>query len=213
MKVTTKNLRDRFRCGDCLHFKVQANLKKDQVCSNLGIRAAQLAPNCFTPDVTQIVRNSDHLLMLAHLFHGYTAKQRRILLSFLQQDSKKYKFGTKVYFLAVGKDYLSNYLSGYVVGLDSNKHIIVTGDPDKNKRGKGYTATFISEDSLLTSEQFEVKKQELFDKDRLIDPSSPLQEIKKVIQIDYEPPTLDKFNSYAPKPEAKKRKKDKVKIV
>lgn len=206
MKTSRKNLRDSFRCGDCMHFKVQAHLRKESVCSNLGVRASAVAPTCFTPDATQIVGNSDQMLQLANLFHNYTLKQRRIFLSFLQQSSERFKFGTKVYFLAVGRDYLSNYLSGYVLGLDSNKHIIVTGDPDNNKRGAGYTATFINADDLLDATAFEKKKQELFERGRFNDPKKPLQEISTKVDIDYEPPTLDKYNVMGDKPKPKARK-------
>lgn len=211
MKTSRKNLKDTFRCGDCLHFKARANLRKEEVCSKLGVRATVVAPSCFTPDATQIVGNSEQMLQLANLFHNYTRKQRRILLSFLQQSSERYKFGTKVYFLAAGKDYLSNYLSGYVVGIDSNKHIIVTGDPDNNKRGAGYLATFVDESSLLDVQEFEKKKEELFDKGRVNDPRKPLQELSTSIDISYEPPTLDKFNASEGK--KKKRKSNKIKVV
>lgn len=207
-KESSKNLKAVFKCGDCFHFKSHAHASKEQVCSAMGVRAYATAPKCFTPDVTQIAGTSDQLAAIANLYHGYTDKQRRILLSFLQAKPHTFTFGTKVYFLAAGQDYLSNYLSGYVIGYTSSKEVIVSGDPDNKERGATYVATFTSEDSVYTVKQFHERKEYLIENDLILDPDKPLIKFKpREILDNYEPPTLDN----APKAwkETKKKKKKK----
>lgn len=182
-----------FRCGECLHFKAKPHSDKGNICSKEGIRALALAPTCFTPDVTRIVQDSSQLVTLITMLQGFDTAQRRILLAMLNSKPKrKVKFGLKVYFLAMGGDYLSNYLSGFIVGTTSKGEIMVMGDPDKRRRGQAYVAYFKDMEDLFTETQFRAKRRSLKKKDRLEDPDSPFKKIIKTeITVDHEPPTLD----------------------
>lgn len=213
-KSTSKNLKAVFKCGDCFHFKAHAHKTKEQVCSSIGVRSYATAPKCFTPDVTQIVSTSDQLAAIANLYHSYTVKQRRILLSFLQAKPNKFNFGVKVYFLAVGKDYLSNYLSGYVIGYTSGKEVIVSGDPDKNTRGGAFVATFTEESSLMTVKEFQAHRELLVDQDLILDPDKPLIKFKpREILDNYEPPTIEKGpKAWKDSVKSKKRKTKKEEL-
>lgn len=183
----------RMKCGECLHFKHKPHRDKLGLCSLEGIGAAAIAPKCYTPDVTKILQSSDQLIVLTQFYNGLTYQQRKILAAVLTAKSKKdkLKVGTKVYFLAIGKDYLSNYLSGYVVMHTSAGEIVVSGDPDKTRRGNPYLAFFKTEDSFFTVKEFKAKREDLKNKGRIYDPNNPFKRKKTSITVDYDPPTID----------------------
>lgn len=183
----------KFKCGECLHFKKHTHASKPDVCANQGVRHYASAPTCFTPDVTALTTNSDQFVQIVSMFNDFNRTQQRILLGMLRGRPKSaYTFGQKLYFRAVGKrDYLSNYLSGYVVGTTSSGDIILQGDPDKNRRGNLYTAIMHPTTELLTLKQYKQRRQELKDEGKEMDPDQPLIKLKRVVDIDYEPPTLD----------------------
>jgi hypothetical protein len=172
--ISAKSLEDTFRCSECLHFKKHAHPSMQEICSKRGIRPFAIAPKCFTPDVTQIANNSDTFVQLAALFSDYTVKQRRILVALFRQKYTKRNipFGTKVYFHGMGRDYISNYLSGYVMGVTSSGDLIITGSPDKNTRGRSYMAYMQDSDLLMTAKEWKIKREELKAAGKIIDPNS-----------------------------------------
>lgn len=184
------NLRP-FRCSECLHFKTKPLSDKQEVCSKLGIRGRAIAPSCFTPDISKIAQTSDQLVQLTNLMQSFSPSEKRILFALLNSKKKKVKFGTKIYFLAAGKDYLSNYVAGYVVGTTSRGEIMVMGDPDNRRRGKTYIAYFKSMEDLYTTKTFKIKRAELKKAGRIDDPNSPFKAKRRPISVDYEPPTID----------------------
>jgi len=182
-----------YRCGMCLHFNQNAHPAKGngQVCSKLGIKAYNVAPRCFTPDVTKLVENNEDLAALALAFGSLTSQQKTIFVALLQTNRGKRPFpiGQKLYFRAVGGDYLQNYLTGFVMGYTSTRQIILSGSPENKTRGRLFLA-YLEEESVMSPTQWKKKRYELIKADRLIDPKKPLTKIKK-IDIDYEPPTID----------------------
>lgn len=192
-----------FRCSECLHFKTKPLSDKQEVCSKLGIRGRAIAPSCFTPDVSRVAQTSDQFVQLCSLLNSFSSSEKRILFALLNRKTKKANFGTKIYFLAAGKDYLSNYVAGYVIGTTSRGEIMVMGDPDNRRRGKSYIAYFKSMDDLYTTKMFKIKRAELKRTGRIDDPNSPFKAKRKSISIDYEPPTIDR----APTGERKIKKK------
>ena len=210
-KVSKKNLKSSFRCGECLHFKQKARHDKEDICINLGVRSVGIAPSCFTPNVLEIASDENEMLQLAFLWNSFSYRKRRILTAILMSKPKgrKFRIGTKIYFRAVGKDYLSNYLAGYVLGYSSSGELMVSGSPDKNSKGNAYIAMFTSDNSVMTYKEFKIKKQELIKDGRIEDPKSPLLKIRKSMVVDYEPPTIDKSPT-TEKVKKKKRIKDLV---
>jgi hypothetical protein len=190
-----------------------------EICSKKGIRPFAIAPKCFTPDVTQIANNSDTFVQLAALFSDYTPREKRILLALLRQKPVKGKqirrdlsFGMKVYFHGMGKDYISNYLAGYVMGLTSNGELIITGSPEQNTRGRSYVAYMPDTTHLMTAKEWRVKKAALKEAGRILDPSSSIK--PKAPPADYEPPTIDSAPaSWHDKQEALKKKRKTVDSV
>ena len=207
--ISSKSLEEAFKCGECLHHQKHAHPSMQEVCHKKGIKAFAVAPKCFTPDVTQIANNSDTFVQLAAIFSEYTPKQKRILLAVLRQKkSKQFRdlsFGIKVYFHGLGKDYISNYLSGYVMGTTSSGELIITGSPDKNTRGRSYMAYMHDADSLMTARQWKVKKAELKAAGRILDPNSRI--IPKTSTAVNEPVTIDSAPAAWHDKEEKKQKR------
>lgn len=173
--ASRKSLGEAFKCGDCLHHTSHAHSSHKEVCNKEGVRSFAPAPSCFTPDVTQVATNSDQLVQLAAMFEAYNPKQRRIVLALLRgKDTakKKLTFGTKVFFLAFGKDYLSNYLAGYVMGYTSSNELIISGSPDVKSKGKSYISYCKDDSSLLSYSEWLIKKAELKASGRLQDPKN-----------------------------------------
>jgi len=163
------------------------------ICKLKGIRTFALAPKCFTPDITQIAGNSDSFAAIAMLFAEYTPRQKRILIGVLKQPQKKFKrelpFGTRVYFHGLGKDYISNYMSGMVAGTTSSGQLIITGSPDRNTRGRSYFAYMNDSDELMTAREWKVKKAELKAAGKILDPQSLV--LPKGSPAPNEPVTID----------------------
>lgn len=187
--ASPKSLGEAFRCGACLHFRQHAHKHKDTVCAEIGVKQYAIAPRCFTPDVTKIAPNAQLLAQLTALINSYTPQQRHILLGVLRNNRKRrISFGQKVYFRAIGKDYISNYLSGYCLGYSSAGDLIVAGSPDVKTAGRMYTA-YLHEDSVMLPQAWRAKREDLIRKGRVNDPDKPLSK-KKVVET-HEPPTMD----------------------
>lgn len=199
------------KCGDCLHFKVNAKFEKP--CAQLGVAKFADAPACYSPNVYFLGRRDPNAIgQLGLLLRDFTAQDQRILLSVLKQSKsfeKHYnlKFGQPVYF-CIGNDYLSNYFRGYVVGVAEvgESQVFVGSDLTGKQRGKPMTGTFLR-DSVYTVTEFKKKRAQLQKDNRVIDPN-PLFTVKrydpKIEKVDYEPPTIDSapsewFNKEKPK--------------
>lgn len=196
--ISSQSLEAAYRCGECLHHKKHAHPSMQEPCHKKGIRSFAIAPKCFTPDVTQIANNSDTFVQLASLFADYTPRQKRIMLALLRQKPinkkqirKDMPFGTKIYFHGMGKDYISNYLSGYVMGTTSSGELIITGSPDQNTRGRSYMAYMPDTENLMTAKEWKVKKAALKLAGKILDPQSKIipkgQPITEPITIDSAP--------------------------
>lgn len=191
--LSALSLSEAYKCSECLHYLKHAHPSYQTICKQRGVRGFAVAPKCFTPDVTQVASNSDTFVQLASLFSDYTPKQKRIMIGILKAPMKKFKreypFGTKVYFLALGKDYISNYLSGFVMGVTSSGQLIITGSPDKNTRGSSYFCYMNDGDSLMTFKEWKAKRKELVAANKVMDPNSMI--MPKTATIGNEPMTID----------------------
>jgi hypothetical protein len=193
--LSAASLAESYKCSECLHHKKHAHPQFQTVCTERGIKGIAVAPKCFTPDVSIIASNSDQFVQLATLISEYTPRQRRILIALMKQKpiskrrfTRQLAFGTKVFFLAMGKDYMSNYLSGYVMGLTSTGELIITGSPDQNSRGKSYMAYMTDDDNLMTPTEWKKKKEELRARNRVYDPG--MRELPKRQDVE-DAPTID----------------------
>lgn len=187
------------KCGDCLHFNTTAKFEK--TCVNLGVKKFSDAPSCYAPNVYFLGRkNPDVINQLGFLLRDFTAQDQRIFLSLLKQASsfeKKYKlkFGQPVYF-CLGSDYLSNYFSGYVIGVaDAGEgQVFVGSDLKGRQRGKPLTCTLLR-DSVFTIPEWKKKEAQLKKANRLVDPSPLFNTValkKSELKEDgYVPPSLD----------------------
>lgn len=208
--ASAKSLGEAFKCGECLHFKKYPHSTRQRPCSEEGIRAVGIAPKCFTPDVTRIAQNVDQFVQVVSIFQSFTHSQQRTILGLLRSKKKKLALGTRLYF-KVGKDYISNYLCGYVAGYTSNGDLILMGSPDK-VRGQAFLS-FMSAaaEDLLTWTQWKAKRAELKTANKVFDPSNRVIK-KSSVKDDYEPPSIDRAPKewYDKLSKTKKRRTDDV---
>ena len=176
---------DVLRCGDCLHHRGHAHSEKRIVCEREGVLPVAIAPECFTPNASLLTGNVDQLTQLLAIFSAYDAKQRRALIELLKQDD----IGETFYF-RIGDDFISNYLRGIVVGRTSSGEIMLIGSPSEKTVGSAFVSYLMDTESLMTQAQWEVRRAELFAKNRVIDPKNTT--IKRTTVADnYIPPTID----------------------
>lgn len=217
-KQAKASLQESFKCGECLHFKQTPHPAFEGPCSTLGVRSFALAPKCFTPDYSKVIRNTDEFIQVVTFFHNKTSQQKRILLAMLRQQpqGKRLKLGTRLYLNVRGPEYISNYVCGYVVGYTSAGQIVLTGSPDRATRGRSFFAYLKSDESLITHSEWKKKFLSLRERGRLVDPKglSTRDITATTTPNDYEVPTIDN----APKESTKvkklsKRKADLVQIL
>jgi len=199
------SLEEAFKCGQCLHFKQSRHRSFDDVCSKMGIRSFAIAPSCFTPDVTKVIKNTDEFVQLAALMHDKTPEQRKIMLGIFRSKpgGRKHRMGTQLYLNFRGREYISNYLCGYVVMYTSANEIMLCGSPDRDAKGRAFFAYLKSDESLLTAREWRERYMDLRNRGRIQDPQTKaVRNITAKVEADtYEVPTIDN----APKdPNAKK---------
>ncbi len=192
------------RCGDCLHHRGHAHSEKKTVCEREGVLPVAIAPlECFTPNASLLTGNVDQLTQLLSIFATYDAKQRQALVELLKQRD----IGETFYF-RIGEDYISNYLRGIVVGRTSSGELMLIGSPSEKTVGSAFVSYLIDSEGLLNFAQWEVKRAELFDKNRVIDPSNT--KIKRSTVADnYVPPTIDMTPEMLEAAASEKKKKKK----
>lgn len=204
------------KCGECLYFKSHCRPGAKCPCSEEGVKQFTIAPICFFPDITQITPSINAFAQLASVFSNYTPKQRRIAIALLKSApkyaKKQFSFGMKVYISVRGDgSYLSDYVSAFVLGYNSEGKVILSGMPTQRTLGSSFIA-FMCESSLLTYEEFEKIKEKCEAEGRINNPS--LRKVKRInSSIDrYEPevPTIDSVpRSWLTKQDEKPTKRSK----
>lgn len=206
-KQTRASLPETFKCGECLHFAQSKHRSHEDVCKNLGVRTFGIAPSCFTPDYTKVIGNTDEFVQLAALIADKTPQQRKIMMGILRQQptGKKLKMGTQMFLNYRGRDYVSNYLRGYVVGYTSANEIVLCGSPEPSTRGRSFFAYLKSDQTLLTTKEWKDKMIDLRKRGRIQDPQGHVVRdiTAKVKEDNYEVPTIDN----APKEQEGKKAK------
>lgn len=191
------SLQEAFKCSMCLHHRKHAHSDHTKVCAEEGIKGTAIAPRCFTPDFTQVAGNTDQFVQIAMLFDSLRPNQRKIMLGMLRQASKskkrEFSFGTKVWFLMHGKDFLSNYYFAYVMGYTSAGEMVLSGSPNVKARGASFLYYSKDPEGLLTEPQWEAKRKELVAAGKLVDPTTRKIKISdpehhKAYSIDSPPP-------------------------
>ncbi len=209
-------------CGQCVHFKNgPAHPKFSTICSTLGTRSYAEAPDCFSPDPAIIAKADVEVSEVGRLLRHLSAEQMVVIGHLMQQAADLHehnlKFGQPVYVqIGVakdGKDYLTSYFKGYVLGATLVKvssknyvpHIYLGSNLtlDEEARPEHRSLLRMLPSSILTKAQFQKKSQDLKAAGRLESKDTgwkmpfkewlkaggpqPPAEIKGV----YEPPTLD----------------------
>lgn len=194
-KLTNVNIEETFKCGDCLHHKQAPHRANKRVCAEEGIRAFAIAPKCFTPDYTKVIGNTDEFMSIVTFFSSRTPQQKKILLGMLRQkpSGRKLPMGTRMYLNLRGRDYIGNYVCGYVVGYTSGGELVLAGSPDSKTRGRVFFAYLKGDSSLLTTKEWKAKYIDLRNRGRIQDPTvSGRKDITDLVKEDtYEIPTID----------------------
>ncbi len=189
------SVQEAFKCGECLHFKQTAHPAHDGICSKLGVRSFASAPRCFTPDYTKVIQNTDEFIQVVNFLGTKTSQQKKILLGMLraQTSNRRLKMGTKVFMNVRSRDYISNYMAGYVVGYTSAGQLVITGSPNRKTRGRAFFAYLRDDKTLLTTQEWKKKFLDLRRKGRIDDPKAGLEVsiTDSIVKDEYEVPTID----------------------
>jgi hypothetical protein len=122
-----------------------------------------------------------------------------------QPTGKRLRLGTKVYFNLRNREYINNYVTGFVVGYTSSGEVVLAGSPERSKRGQVFFAYLQTDKSLFTPKEWKTRYSEMLQKGRLVDPTAKNGvSITAALKEDtYEVPSIDN----APKGEGKEKVK------
>lgn len=187
----------KFKCSSCLHFKKVPHPQFEDLCSKLGIQGYSPAPTCYTPNIYEIKQTPDFLATFGLLVQQLKPAEVEILQGLMHSSGKLLKmnlrFGSPVYF-CTGRDYLSNYLKGVVVGLmgaGKTNTVCVIGNASQLSVGSTMMG-FIPASSLMSPKEFKAKAEALKASGKVNDPQVKKgRRISTKAEAKYEPPTLD----------------------
>lgn len=91
------------------------------------------------------------------------------------------------------REYISNYMAGYVVGYTSAGQLVITGSPNRKTRGRAFFAYLRDDKTLLTAQEWKKKFLDLRKKGRIDDPKAGLEVsiTDSIVKDEYEVPTID----------------------
>lgn len=155
-----------------------------------SVKPNDSAPRCFTPDYTKVFSSTAELRQIASLVNGKTSQQLRILRSMLVLARNK-DIGQR-YYMALGADYLSNYVKAYLVGKTSSGALVLAGTPP-GVEGRVFFSYLINDCNLLSPSDFKKHRVKLMRQGRLVDPQLKLTKKQRMEVEDdnYEVPTID----------------------
>ena len=183
------------KCRDCVYFNKNA-IFSDK-CENLGIQSFAVPCEKFVIDPNQIdFLESPEKKELAGIIKNLPDRKLAIIAALINQENKTRKkgfyFGQKVYIKIYQPDYLSNYVSAYIIAADKT-HVFLQGK-------KGWRGTLYHK-SILTIGDFKKKKLSIIAKNLIKDPKYStyckvkLNKTKMKTEL-YEPPTIDQYAKY-----------------
>lgn len=181
------------KCLDCLYFKNNKHPSRNFPCSQEGVKAHAIAPQCFFPDVTQVASTIHQFALFATSLNHWSNKQKRIAIHLLNNASKcnkkQLQFGSKVYLVHNGRgEYVSDYLSAYVLGYQRN-YVVLAGSSDLHTMGRGFIA-MVSPSSVISFTEWQKRKKRMKEEGKLNNPDRHY--VRRVTSFDsYEPPTID----------------------
>lgn len=188
------------RCADCLHYDATRSPIYDTVCKTRGVLKNAAAPNCFTPNISTFrTLGPEFYHVLAVLTSTLKPSAVRVLAGILKTSPSLSRRGfhlfERVYFTVGSGRYLSNYFSGFVIAPGATtRSVIVAGSL---KRSVKVVTAILEASSLMKYEDFVPIRDKLIASGKIIDPDSVTVKFKPKIlkSAEYEPPTLDMFNS------------------
>ncbi len=148
-------------CRDCVFYTHLATF--DKPCKELAVAAAAVPCNRFVADPRQIDSGNE----LARIMRIMKKAKRKsvlaaVLISQAKVARKGFSVGQTVVFRVLSADYINNYATGFVLGVNGNR--VVLG-------GKADFTAFIDRSTILTLEQWEAKRDALIGANRVNDPN------------------------------------------
>lgn len=199
------------RCSACVGFKRESIFEKP--CVKLGIVAKDFACPSFKPDVQRLTRvDLSALKVLARLTKSMRREELQILAFTFRNMDFLHKigmfFGQRVYF-SMGKDYISEFVHGRVVGASANgEYVYISSNLGKGTNNASLT---LLRDSVMSVEEFAEHRKQLAKTNKLRPAKDNYRHKPSVMDVlrmsrqefkeymhklttkptDYEPPSMD----------------------
>ncbi len=176
------------RCRSCLFFKSRSHHAYKKPCAELGVKQYSRPCKYYFANPFIFLKNDPEYKLVKKLLVQY-AKLLPDLVGWLNQETATkrtgFSFGQTVYVRMIGDDYLLNYAEATVISANREYIYIQT---------KNFTGTFLHA-SVYTEEQWKRKKKNLIKNKKIRDPKEKeYYKVKKLPKpIDYDVPTIDKF--------------------
>jgi hypothetical protein len=181
------------RCGECIFLtKFQTYAKP---CSQYGTVPSSEVCQRFVADPAKLVPLSDvrKLLELMSSIRNPNALAASIA-SVRKVRKLGFELGQTVYFRVMGKDYLNNYATAMVLGVNGKAKLMVAG-------AQNFIAS-INGDQLLGREEWEAKRARLVSRNLINEPDGGLRKITlqgKNRLVAFEPPSLTQGKKKGPR--------------
>lgn len=180
-----------------MHLKGTKHPSFNERCSDRGVKTGAVAPPCYTPNVTVFRRHSlDTFRILSAVIRSFSPQENRVLMGILHKSNRLEKFGfnflDKVYF-RLGDEYLNNFYSGYVLAVGIERTLLIIGA--KQMENKRPMIAHLEATSVYSVDKFKRVKKRLIENGMINDPETRRLRLPRMVDVDYEPPTIDSAQS------------------
>lgn len=174
VKTSDSKVRLGMRCGECLHYNCSS--KYEDVCSKLGVLSKANAPDCFYPNFNLLntLKSPSIASELGSMVKTLKPSQLRVLAHTLVKsasmlEKQGVRFGQPVWF-SLGRDFLSHYFKGYVIGFERVTETDKNGKTIRHdlivvsstlKKSKESTIAHFMRSSILVSSEWKSHKAKL----------------------------------------------------
>jgi hypothetical protein len=192
-KITTGLL----NCGDCVGLSTEILIEGSTApCKDQGMDAVNRACPKFKPDVFSLVTMEgdgimDMMDFVRQIMRNFPANKFKLLgsLFFQESDTRKhgYSFGQRVYVRYRGtknSNYLSNFMSCYVLSANENEVKLFSVDPRERRFTLTYDNTGLQGPSIYSGRNFKILKDDMLNKKRTVDPDHERNTSKSLISLE-----------------------------
>jgi hypothetical protein len=180
------------RCGQCYHFAKERATRYSDVCSKLGVLPLGRPCVAYLANVNSMSLHTDEGKTFAEILDKIPTSKLTAFAALINQERTTRRFGFRhgqqVYVRIFPDEYISNYVKVWIMLVSKNRVLVQGVKTD-------FRGSFLKT-SILTQEQFEVKRKALRARRRIIDPkinqyTTWRPKIVPKAVAEYEPPTID----------------------